>query len=101
MQFWTCEQIPQEDNDWSAGLNVERWCNAEYDAFYQQVATEIDPDERQRIFIQMNDLLIEDVVMIPLVHTAEVQGVSATLAGIELTPWDMNTWNIKDWRRTP
>ncbi len=101
MQFWTCEQIPQQDNSWAAGLNVERWCNAEYDALYQQVAAEIDPDLRQQIIIQMNDMLIEDVVMIPLVHVAEVQGVSATLAGIELTPWDMNTWSIKDWRRTP
>ncbi|MEJ5312180.1 MAG: peptide ABC transporter substrate-binding protein [Anaerolineae bacterium] len=101
MQFWTCAQIPQQDNGWAAGLNVERWCNADYDALYQQVATEIDPDKRQRLFIQMNDLLIEDVVMIPLVHMAEVQGVSKTLTGITLTPWDMNTWNIKDWRRTP
>jgi peptide/nickel transport system substrate-binding protein len=101
MQFWTCEQIPQQDNDWAAGLNIERWCNAEYDMLYQQVSSEIDPDERQRLFIQMNDLLIEDVVMIPLVHIAEVQGIGASLAGIDLTPWDMNTWNIKDWRRTP
>lgn len=101
MQFWTCEQIPQQDNNWSAGLNIERWCNADYDALYQQVITEIDPDERQRLFIQMNDLLIEDVVMIPLVLRGDVSGVNAGLTGVTTTPWDMNTWNIKDWRRTP
>lgn len=101
MQFWTCEQIPQQDNDWSAGLNIERWCNADYDALYQQVITEIDPDERQQLFIQMNDLLIEDVVMIPLVLRGDVSGVNAGLTGVTTTPWDMNTWNIKDWRRTP
>ncbi len=101
MQFWTCEQIPQQANNWSAGLNIERWCNLDYDALYQQVITEIDPEKRQELFIQMNDLLIEDVVMIPLVLRGDVSGVSATLTGVELTPWDTNTWKIKDWRRTP
>jgi len=101
MQFWTCEQIPQQANNWSAGLNIERWCNPAYDALYRQVITEIDPEKRQELFIQMNDMLIEDVVMIPLVLRGDVSGVNHTLAGVELTPWDMNTWKIKDWRRTP
>lgn len=101
MQFWTCEQIPQQANNWSAGLNIERWCNPAYDALYRQVITEIDPEKRQELFAQMNDMLIEDVVMIPLVLRGDVSGVNHTLAGVELTPWDMNTWKIKDWRRTP
>ena len=82
MQFWTCDQIPQLDNGWAAGLNVERWCNAEYDALYQQVSTEIDPDERQRIFIQMNDLLIKD----GHIHRSRWRSARGQrdLAGIEL-----------------
>lgn len=99
MQFWTCSQIPQKANNWSAGLNLERWCSLEYDALYQQAITELDPEKRRQLFIQMNDMLIEDVVMIPLVYLADVQGVSRTIEGVDLTPWDMNTWNIKDWRR--
>jgi peptide/nickel transport system substrate-binding protein len=47
----------------------------------------------------MNDMLIEDVVMIPVVYLAEAQGVNQSIEGVDLTPWDMNTWNIKDWRR--
>ena len=47
----------------------------------------------------MNDTLIEDVVMIPVVYLAGVSGVSKDIAGVDLTPWDTNTWNIKDWRR--
>ena len=47
----------------------------------------------------MNDLLVEDVVIIPLVHQADVHGVSNTIEGLELTPWDEALWNIKDWRR--
>lgn len=98
MQNWTCARIPQKANNW-AGLNGERWCNPDYDALHTQSATEMDPDKRAQLFIRMNDMQTEDVVMIPVVHMAEVQGVSPSLEGVDVTPWDANTWNIKDWRR--
>jgi peptide/nickel transport system substrate-binding protein len=60
----------------------------------------LDPEKRQELFIQMNDILINDGVMIPLVHLGQVSGVSPTLEGLDPTPWDANVWNIKDWRRT-
>jgi peptide/nickel transport system substrate-binding protein len=60
----------------------------------------MDPDLRRDIIVAMNDLLVEDVVMIPLVHTAQISGVSRTLEGVELTPWDTDTWRIMDWRRS-
>ena len=98
MRRWTCDAIPQKANNWIGG-NLERWCSAAYDALYQQALTELDPEKRRQLFIQMNDLLIEDVVMIPLVHRANVQGVRRDIEGVKLTPWDASTWNIKDWRR--
>lgn len=99
MQLWLSNQIPQKSNNW-AGTNIERWINHNYDTLYQQSATEVDSEKRQELIIQMNDMLVEDVVMIPLVHVADVAGVSNALEGIDLTPWDANTWNIKDWRRS-
>ena len=42
----------------------------------------------------MNDILINDFVVIPLVHRAVVTAISNRLQGFELTPWDRNTWNI-------
>ncbi|MCA9971602.1 MAG: peptide ABC transporter substrate-binding protein [Anaerolineales bacterium] len=98
--YWTCGQIPQMANNWTAGLNFERWCNAEYDALYQQASTELDPARRRDLIIQMNDMLIAQVVMIPLVHVGEVSAVGADIAGIDPTPWDSILWNIKDWRRS-
>lgn len=99
MRNWTCGQIPQQSNNW-VGENIERWCNPEYDALYNQLLTELDPDQRKQLFIQMNDLLIDDVVMIPVAHSADVSGVSTTIEGVDLTPWDSDLWNIKDWRRS-
>jgi len=97
MRDWTCSQIPQQSNNWT-GYNVERWCNEEYDALYEKVLTVLDPEERRDIFIQMNDLLIEDVVMIPLVHKSWISGANREIEGINLTPWDNELWNVKDWR---
>lgn len=99
MRHWTCDQIPQQANNWT-GENVERYCNPEYDALYQQSTTEVDFKKRQQLFIQMNDMLINDVVLIPLVHSADISGVGPTLEGVDLTPWDADLWNIKDWRRS-
>ncbi len=98
MNQWTCSQIPQEENGW-AGLNIERWCNPAYDELLRQASAEIDPERRAQIFIQMNDLLVNEVVMIPLVHLGIAGGVANDLLGVDLTPWDVDVWNIKDWRR--
>jgi peptide/nickel transport system substrate-binding protein len=98
MAAWTCAEIAQKANQWSRG-NWGRYCNPEYDALYQKSTTEMDPARRQQLFIQMNDLLVKDVALIPLVHQAEVSGVSLSLEGLDITPWDVEVWNIKDWRR--
>ncbi|MBW4483256.1 MAG: peptide ABC transporter substrate-binding protein [Tildeniella torsiva UHER 1998/13D] len=98
MQTYTCDEIAQKANSWS-GSNYARYCNPEYDALWQQAAATLDPEERQDLFIQMNDLLIEDAAVMPIVHRADVSGVSNRLTGINLTPWDLSTWNIADWSR--
>ena len=98
MQTYTCAEIAQKANDWSKS-NYARHCNPAYDALWQQVAVELDPETRQDLFIQMNDLLINEAAVLPIVHRADVSGVSNRLEGIDLTPWDLSTWNIADWRR--
>jgi peptide/nickel transport system substrate-binding protein len=98
MQGWTCSEIAQQANNW-ATANWARYCNPAYDRLYQQSMTEMDPAKRRRLFIQMNDILIEDVAVIPLVHLVDFSGVSKSLRGIDLNPWDVEVWNIKDWRR--
>ena len=59
----------------------------------------MDLEKRQQLFIQMNDLIIEEAILIPLVDRTGVHGVSNTLVGVDLTAWDSELWNIKDWRR--
>lgn len=98
MKAWTCDEIAQKSNDWSLS-NWSRYCNPAYDALWNQVATELDPDARATLFKQMNDLLVDDVAVVPIVHLADMSGASLSLQGLELTPWDLEPWNIADWHR--
>lgn len=102
MKTYVCDggkNIPQKANNWS-GDNYSRYCNLEYDQLWQKSNQELNPEKRKELFIKMNDILVNQVVVIPLVHRADVVAISNNLEGFELTPWDRNTWNIKDWKRS-
>ena len=99
MNNYTCDNIPQKSNNW-AGDNYSRYCNPEYDKLWQESTQELDPNKREKLFIQMNDILVNNFIIISLVHRAKVTGISRRLEGFELTPWDFNTWNIKDWKKS-
>jgi peptide/nickel transport system substrate-binding protein len=98
MKTYTCDEITQKSNNWSR-TNYSRYCNPEYDDLWEASTTELDTATREDLFIQMNDLLIDDYAVIPIVHRADASGVSNQLIGINLTPWDLGTWNIAEWDR--
>jgi peptide/nickel transport system substrate-binding protein len=98
MRRFVSWDIAQKANNWS-GLNVVRWSNAEYDRLWKQADTELDPVKRAALFIRMNDLLIKDVVVIPMVWRKNVYAVSHTLRGLALSPWDSETWDLAYWYR--
>lgn len=98
LKWWTCDEVASKANDWNLN-NYTRYCQPEYDALWQASVNMLDPTERQAAMIAMNDALINDAAVIPLVNRAEVGAVSKALVGVDLTPWDSDTWNIKDWRR--
>jgi peptide/nickel transport system substrate-binding protein len=91
-------EIAQKANNW-AGRNIVRWSNGEFDRLWKQAETELDPVKRAALFIQMNDLLIADVVVIPIVWRNGVSAVNHKLHGMELTSWDSNLWDLAYWYR--
>jgi peptide/nickel transport system substrate-binding protein len=91
-------QIAQKANNWS-GRNIVRWSNAEYDRLWKQAETEIDPAKRAAHIMRMNDILIEDVVLIPVIWRNGVRAMSHTLQGIELSDWDSDFWHLAYWYR--
>lgn len=94
---WTCKQATGKANNWQFG-GYERYCNPEYDKIIDQLRTETDPAKRNQLAISANDLLVSDVVIIPLIdRTQATSGVSKTLKGIDVSGWDSEMYNIADW----
>jgi len=91
-------QIAQKANNWS-GRNVARWANAEYDRLWKQAETELDPAKRAAHIIRMNDILIQDVVLIPMIWRNGVRAVGHKLHGMALSDWDSDLWDLAYWHR--
>ncbi|WP_242023923.1 peptide ABC transporter substrate-binding protein [Nodosilinea sp. FACHB-13] len=100
MGWWTCDKIASQANQWQEPNNA-RYCNPEYDRLWEEARKELDPARRAALFQQMNELLAQDVAVIPVVHRAMTNAVSDRLTGVEFTPWDASTWAIKDWSPKP
>ena len=84
-------------NKWQ-GRNISRWKNDEYDNAYRAAETELDPVKRAALFIRMNELVIENRAVIPIMSRNEVNAVANKLQ-VPLSGWDSNTWALKDWYR--
>jgi peptide/nickel transport system substrate-binding protein len=95
------ENIAQASNNWS-GQNYGRYQNAEYDELFEQVRLETNIEKAAELFIQLNDILINDVAVIPLVNrAADKYAISTTLRdeNVALSPFEYNYWNIANWNR--
>jgi peptide/nickel transport system substrate-binding protein len=97
LKNFICKEIPQKVNKWS-GNNYARYCNREYDGIWERANLELNADKRKELLIQMNDILVKEIIHIPLVHRADVVGLSNRIQNAEFTPWDLRTWKIMDWQ---
>lgn len=97
---WTTEAIAQKSNEWRPN-NYERWSNPDYDATWQQLKTETDQAKRKDLIVKLNDILVSQVVVIPLVSRKfPVAGKSKALQGVNPSPWDGDLWNVAEWTRS-
>ena len=66
--------MASKENKW-LGRNITRWQNEEYDDALEAGRREMDPVKRAAMFIRMNDLVIQNVVVIPVIWRARVAAV--------------------------
>ena len=57
-------------------------------------------EARAELVKAMNDILIENGALIPLVFRGSVSAHSNSLTGVEINAWDSEMWNIEDWGRS-
>ena len=97
MQQFVSWEIASKENKWQ-GTNASRWHNDEYDKMFRAARGELDPVKRAALFIAMNDMVVEDVVVIPIINRRWVAAMSHKLKA-QLSGWDNDFWNLKDWYR--
>jgi peptide/nickel transport system substrate-binding protein len=97
MKQVTSWEVASKDNKWQ-GRNITRWRNEEYDKLFRAAETELDPVKRAALFIKMNDLVIANVVVIPVVFRPRVAAVSNHLR-VEQSGWDSDFWALQNWYR--
>ncbi|MFN8498341.1 MAG: peptide ABC transporter substrate-binding protein [Anaerolineae bacterium] len=96
---FTTKEIAQKSNEWR-GSNPTRYSNPEYDKLVEQLRVELDPKKRADLIIKANDILINDVVSIPLVaRNFPLAGKAKDIKGYIANSWDSELWNIQDWSR--
>ncbi len=88
--------LAQKSNNWS-GSNYHRWVNEEFNALWEQARTELDPDVQAELFIGMNDLVINEVVRIGLVHRASAVGFSKRIKGYVPSSREIDVYDIANW----
>ena len=95
----TAQIVSPADN--FGGSNIARFDSAEYDALAAELAATGDLDKRIELVIAMNDLLVQNGVMIPLIFRGDTSGVGNDITGIDaINGWDSEFWNIEIWTRT-
>jgi peptide/nickel transport system substrate-binding protein len=95
MNQFTTWEVASKDNKWQ-GRNITRWRNEEYDKTYRAAESELDPVKRAALFIKMNEMVIQNVVVIPVVFRPRVAAVSNALR-VEQSGWDSDFWNLQNW----
>lgn len=95
MQQFLPDQVSHKGNRWQ-NRNITRWVSPEYEATYRAAETELDPAKRRDLLIRLNDLVIDDVVVIPVIIRRILAGSKAKLVA-PMSPWDTYVWNLSAW----
>jgi len=96
-QFCSWEFAAKE-NKW-ASRNNTRYRSDEYDRTFKAAQVEMDPVKRAALFIKLNEILIEDRAIVPIVNRPIVAALSSKLQA-PMTGWDNDVYLLKDWYRT-
>jgi peptide/nickel transport system substrate-binding protein len=98
MRAFTSHEAATKDNKWT-GRNITRWRNEEYDKLWKAAETEMDPVKRVAQFIKMNDMVIQNAVVIPVLWRNGVVVAGSRMRGLDLSGWDSNLWRLPYWSK--
>jgi peptide/nickel transport system substrate-binding protein len=98
MEQFASWEATSKDNKWQ-GRNITRWRNEDYDKLWKSAETELDPVKRAALFIQMNDMVINNVVVIPVAWRPRVAAIGNKMKNAIQSGWDGDFWYLPFWFR--
>ena len=95
MQCFVSWEVCAKANKW-LGQNLVRWQNAEFDALFRAAEVELDPVKRAALFIRMNDLVVGDGYVVPIIARTTARAMSHRLVA-PLSGWHNDMSSLPDW----
>lgn len=81
-----------------AGKNVGQYANPKVDELMKAGISTFDQDKRKAIYREIQTILRDDLVVLPIFQWASVQGVKEGLIGYQVNGnAQVNTWNCETW----
>ena len=99
MSGYISGEIPGPDNSWGTS-NTPRFFSEAYDAVYEELTATADIAQRGELTKQLNDIIVQEFVAIPITHRGSVSAWGNDLLGVRHNGWDSEVWNIADWTRS-
>jgi peptide/nickel transport system substrate-binding protein len=90
-QVLGCENTPP------AGFNASRYCNEEYDALIEPVASELDADKRVDLLIEQSNIANDDAAIGITVFLKDVFGASPRVHNVFPNGYDTAWWINRAW----
>jgi peptide/nickel transport system substrate-binding protein len=97
MNQYLSAEVATKANKWQ-GRNISRWTSKEYDELYRQAERELDAVKRAAIYIKLNDMVVEDNYIQPVVYRPRVTALNSKLTA-HLSGWDNDLWQLASWYR--
>jgi len=97
MNQYLSAEVASKANKWQ-GRNISRWTSKEYDELYRQAERELDAVKRAAIYIKLNDMVVGDNYIQPVVYRPRVTALNEKLTA-HLSGWDNDLWQLASWYR--
>lgn len=97
MNQYLSAEVATKANKWQ-GRNISRWTSKEYDELYRQAERELDAVKRAAIYIKLNDMVVGDNYIQPVVYRPRVTALNSKLTA-HLSGWDNDLWQLASWYR--
>jgi peptide/nickel transport system substrate-binding protein len=88
-------QIPLKTG---AGKNTMQYSNPEIDQLLADGAREIDQEKRKEIYFKVQEILRNDLAVLPIFHYTIVEGTKTGLTNFKANAFVVsNMWNVAEW----